>query len=301
MTSRSGLEWLESWVAGEPQQPFNETTRIAFVEARPGHVTNELDAGIPLTDESGHLVPGVAVAVADGALGAAIFSLLPAGLGSVTTRLHLDVLPDPGETRHLTARARAIHLGVGSGLSKAEIVDGEGRLRAVGTARSAIRNAGDMAAIEWEPEHATAAEVHASQPDLQIRRENGTPSDLQVLLGTPALSRVGVRLSSQDERSVVVSFDVRGLANWWDVVHGGAVAMLADITGAVALHALLPPHTPIVLVDHDLTFLRPLPTAPAVECRAEITHRSRTLAVVRADVVGPAGLAASATITAIVT
>lgn len=289
-------------MAGEPGQPFNETTRITFVEAGPGYVTNELDAGIPLTDESGHLVPGVAVAVADGALGAAIFSLLPAGLGSVTTRLHLDVLPDPGVTYHLVARARAIHLGVSSGLSKAEIVDGEGRLRAVGTARSAIRRAGDMAAIEWEPEGATVSATQASQPQLRIRREHGTPTDLDALLDTPVLRRVGVRLVSRDEGAdaVVVGFDVSGLANWWDVVHGGAVAMLADITGAVALHALLPPRSPVVVVDHDLTFMRPLPTAPAVECRAEITHRSRSLAVVRADVLGPKGPAASATITAIV-
>ena len=122
---RSGLEWLEGWVAGESGPPFNETTRIAYVEARPGHVTNEIDAGIPLTGrERPPRSRRRSRRRPDGALGAAIFSILSAGLGSVTTRLHLDVLPDPGETHRLTARARAIHLGASSGLAKADIVDG---------------------------------------------------------------------------------------------------------------------------------------------------------------------------------
>ena len=92
-----------------------------------------------------------------------------------------------------------------------------------------------------------------------------------------------------------------GLTNWWKVVHGGAIAMVADITSGVALHALLPAGTPIVLADHDLVFLRPVPTALTVECRAEIVHRSRSLVVVRAEVLGPKGAAATATTTAIVT
>ena len=108
-----------------------------------------------------------------------------------------------------------------------------------------------MAPIEWEPEQSAADEAFAPQPDLRIRREHGTPADLDALLRTPVLRRAGVQVRSRADASVVVGFDVSGLTNWWKVVHGGAIAMVADITSGVALHALLPAGTPIVLADHD--------------------------------------------------
>jgi len=57
--------------------PFYATTGVSLTHLEPGFVVVELRPGADVTDAAGRLLPGMAAAVADSALGAAVYSLLP--------------------------------------------------------------------------------------------------------------------------------------------------------------------------------------------------------------------------------
>ncbi|HEX8068362.1 MAG TPA: PaaI family thioesterase [Pyrinomonadaceae bacterium] len=72
------------------------------------------------------------------------------------------------------------------------------------------------------------------------------------------------------------------------IMHGGALASLADTATAFAVLSLLAPGEQTVTVDLTLHFLRPV-TAGRVAARARVLRAGRTLATVRADLTDETG------------
>lgn len=68
-----------------------------------------------------------------------------------------------------------------------------------------------------------------------------------------------------------------------EVVHGGAVATLADHTGGAAGISLIAANEIVLSVGYTVSFLRP-GSGEALRCRAEVVRNGRRLIVVQSDV-----------------
>jgi uncharacterized protein (TIGR00369 family) len=292
----SGLEELRGRLTSASAAPFYETAGVRVVEVAAGVVTAELWRGPELTDAAGRLLPGLAAAVADSALGASVYSLLPAGLASQTVELRLDFLPGiAGPTRRLVSHGAAYHLGHTTGFSRGDITDEAGAIRAYATLRAVVK--------PWE-ETDSPPSAHAGPPAvtpplptasaLGSQSEATSPADLDGFLGSPLSTQLGLTLEQHDEREVLARIPVSSaLANLFGIVHGGAVSMFAEVGVAAALHASLPRGTSFAVLDLAVNFLRPVPVAGSVDCHAELVHGSRRFAVVRAEVRNPGGRVAA--------
>jgi uncharacterized protein (TIGR00369 family) len=76
---------------------------------------------------------GVFSSVVDAAAFWAVFPLLEEGLGLTTVEMHLNYLA-PASTGTMVARGKCLKLGKTLALGQTEVIDGEGRLLAHGTA-----------------------------------------------------------------------------------------------------------------------------------------------------------------------
>lgn len=278
--------------------PFYATARMSLTYLEPGIVAVELRPGIDVTDDEGTLLPGVAAAVADAALGAAVYSLLPPTQVSQTVELRLDAVPAvAARADRLVGRGVAVHLGSSTGFARGEIADGEGNLRATANCRCVIRDAA--------PNEHAALQVAGSAPrwllepawhELRVEPEATAAADLDAFLGSTLARRLGVKVAGVSEASVVVRIPAStALTNMFGTIHGGAVSLFAEVAIAVALHALLPRGSSFAVLDFAINFLRPVPADGVVAGEAEIVHGGRRFSVVRAQLRNPDGRIAALT------
>jgi len=73
-----------------------------------------------------------------------------------------------------------------------------------------------------------------------------------------------------------------------DVVHGGAIATLADHTAGSAGTTLLDPAEIVLSVGYSINLLRP-GSGEALRCRADIVRNGRRLIVAQSDVFAVSG------------
>jgi uncharacterized protein (TIGR00369 family) len=140
LRTMSGLEALRAVVRGEvPAPPIAELMGFRLVEADEGIAVFE---GIPAEyhyNPIGFVHGGFALTMLDSALGCAVHSTLPAGVGYTTTdvqaRFIRGITKDTGVVR---ASAKAIHVGRSTGIAEARLTDASGNLLAFGTTACAI-------------------------------------------------------------------------------------------------------------------------------------------------------------------
>lgn len=157
-----GLEALQLFTAGRaPPPPLGYLTGLTITEISRGAVTFEMPMTGWLLGPQGRSYGGVLAILADGPLGCAVHTSLPAGHGYTTTELALSLVRPVPTSGKLTARARVIYSGQTTALADAEIVADDGRLIAHCTTRCSVfaipvsaEEHGELPTVDVEfPEH----------------------------------------------------------------------------------------------------------------------------------------------------
>jgi uncharacterized protein (TIGR00369 family) len=136
----SGIEYMRAILSGEiPPPPIAWTLGFGLAEVEEGR------AAFTLTPAEFHYNPigvvhgGVAATLLDSAMGCAVHSLLPAGVGYTTLELKVNLLRaithDTGPVR---AEATVLHAGSRTALAEARLVDAAGKLLAHATSTCLI-------------------------------------------------------------------------------------------------------------------------------------------------------------------
>src|SRR5215213_1268158 len=91
--SSSGLEFLRAIVAGElPKAPIQELLGFSLDEAEEGRVVFSLEPGEQHYNPIGSVHGGVAATLLDSAMGAAVHTTLPPGVGYTTVEMKVSLL-----------------------------------------------------------------------------------------------------------------------------------------------------------------------------------------------------------------
>ena len=136
----SGLELLEAIAGGDlPAPPIMSTLGFEGMAFGPGWARFGITPGEHHYNPIGSVHGGVAATLLDSALGCAVHTALPPGVGYTTVDLRVSfVRPLTATTGPVRAEGRVIHVGSRVGTSEGRITDAEGRIYAHGTATCLI-------------------------------------------------------------------------------------------------------------------------------------------------------------------
>lgn len=135
----SGLEFLRGLVEKRRRVPIGMTLGFRLAEVEEGTAVFEVEAGPWCYNPIGSVHGGWYAAVLDAALGVAIHSTLPAGVGYTTLEMKVNLVrPVRPDTGMLRAVGTVVHRGKRTGVTEARMVDGEGRLYAHATSTCLI-------------------------------------------------------------------------------------------------------------------------------------------------------------------
>ena len=131
----SGLEWLHAVGRGEaPPPPIMKLMGVQPLEAAAGRVVFTLQPAEYHYNPSGVVHGGVISTLLDTAMACAVFSLLPAGVGSTTIELHVNFLrPITVETGELRCEGEIVHAGRTIATAQGRLLDAAGKLYAHAT------------------------------------------------------------------------------------------------------------------------------------------------------------------------
>lgn len=131
----SGLEVLQGIGKGMlPTPPAMDTLAIEPVEVEPGRTVFELTPAVWHYNALGTVHGGVLATLADNALGASVYSRLPAETGYTTQGLTISFLrPVTVETGRIRCEGTAVHVGRRTAYATATVTDLNGRLFAHAT------------------------------------------------------------------------------------------------------------------------------------------------------------------------
>ncbi|MHB8440365.1 MAG: PaaI family thioesterase, partial [Acidimicrobiales bacterium] len=118
--------------------PIGHLTGMHPTEVGAGSATFVMPITGWLQTPQGLMTAGEIAILADGPLGCAIQTVLPAATGYTTTELSINMVRPSPKQGQLVARGRVVHCGRQLGLSETFVTDGAGRLIAHGTSRCAI-------------------------------------------------------------------------------------------------------------------------------------------------------------------
>lgn len=130
-----GIEFLRKIISGElPQPPIANTLGYRLLEVGEGR------AVFGITPEEFHYNPigmvhgGIACTLLDSALGCAVHTVLPAGVGYTTLEIKVNMLKAIGkDTGPLRAEATLVHSGRSTAVAEGRLVDEHGKLYAFAT------------------------------------------------------------------------------------------------------------------------------------------------------------------------
>lgn len=131
----SGLDFLRAIRSGAlPAPPIARLLGFDLVEVEPGRAVFAVTPGERHYNPIGVVHGGLAATLCDSAMGCAVQSLLPAGVGYTTLEFKINfvraVLDTTGPVR---CAAEIVHLGKRSAVASARVVDAEGTLYAHAT------------------------------------------------------------------------------------------------------------------------------------------------------------------------
>lgn len=131
----SGLEYLRAIGAGQiPPPPIALLLGMEAPAVEHGRATFALQPAEHLYNPIGSVHGGVLATLLDSALGCAVHSTLPAGVGYTSVDLNVTFLrPVTRETGRLRCEAEVIHAGRSIATARAEIVNEAGKRFATGT------------------------------------------------------------------------------------------------------------------------------------------------------------------------
>jgi uncharacterized protein (TIGR00369 family) len=104
-----------------------ETLGARIIEAEPGRVVLELEAGQQHRHGGGVVQGGVITQIADAAMGMSLATLQPDGIWNTTIELKINFVRPAVEGR-LRAVGRVVEMGESLLFSEADVVDEQGRL-----------------------------------------------------------------------------------------------------------------------------------------------------------------------------
>jgi uncharacterized protein (TIGR00369 family) len=130
-----GIDFLRGIASGEvPSPPVALLLGIDIVRVDAGSAVFVIDPGEHLYNPIGSVHGGTLATLADSALGCAVHSMLPAGVGYTTVDLNVTYLrPATRDSGPLTCEAEVVHSGRKIATARAQIVDNNGRLYATAT------------------------------------------------------------------------------------------------------------------------------------------------------------------------
>jgi len=135
-----GITFLRAVISGEiPAPPIGVLMGFALAEAEPGQAIFKVTPGEQHYNPIGAVQGGLAAAVLDGAMGCAVQSMLPAGVGYTTVELHINYIrPITLDSGPLTGIGKIIHSGRRVATAEGRLVDANGKLYAHGTTTCVI-------------------------------------------------------------------------------------------------------------------------------------------------------------------
>ncbi|HXM36035.1 MAG TPA: PaaI family thioesterase [Pyrinomonadaceae bacterium] len=131
----SGLEYLRKIVAGElPPPPIGALMNFGISELSEGRAVFTVIPAEYHYNPIGVVHGGVAATLLDSAMGCAVHSTLPAGVGYTTLEIKVNYIrPMTAETGLVRCEAKVIHLGGRTATAEGRIEDERGKLYAHGT------------------------------------------------------------------------------------------------------------------------------------------------------------------------
>jgi len=133
--SMKGLDFLQKISSGAiPPPPIMRLMDIQGVEASEGKMVFACTPGEQHYNPIGTVHGGLAATLLDSALGCAVHTMLPAGVGYTTLELHVNyVRPITIQTGLIRCEAEVIHMGRSMATAQARILDAAGKLYAHAT------------------------------------------------------------------------------------------------------------------------------------------------------------------------
>ncbi len=131
----SGLEYLRKIASGElPRPPFGALLDFGLSELEEGRAVFTVEPAEYHYNPIGVVHGGLAATLLDSAMGCAVHSTLPAGVGYTTLEIKVNyVRALTAETGEVRCEARAIHIGGRTATAEGRVVDADGKLYAHGT------------------------------------------------------------------------------------------------------------------------------------------------------------------------
>jgi uncharacterized protein (TIGR00369 family) len=307
LLSLPGVDQVRAFLnGGAPKPPIGHLTGMAPTEVGLGTATFSMPATGWLLAPQGLISAGTLAILADGPLGCAVQSALPAGSAYVTSELSLRLVRPARAGGTLVARGAVVHAGRALALSAVQILDERGRLLADGSSMCFVRplEAGmPMPARVPRPEQADP-----DVPDPFLRPRLGAPLEQDVwdrmsgkdvleaqlagdLPHPPMAHLTGVHPVEVGEGTATFALPCHEwLCSPLGTVEGGVVAMAADSALISAIQTTASPGVALAAIDLKVNFLRPvLPDGREVLAHGRVRHAGRTLSIAEAEVVNADG------------
>lgn len=131
----SGLEYLRKILTGElPRPPISALMNFGISELSEGYAVFTAEPAEYHYNPIGVVHGGLAATLLDSAMGCAVHSMLPAGVGYTTLEIKVNyVRAMTSETKGVRCEAKVIHVGGRTATAEGRIFDSEGKLYAHGT------------------------------------------------------------------------------------------------------------------------------------------------------------------------
>jgi uncharacterized protein (TIGR00369 family) len=306
----AGIEQLRALAEGDaPAPPVSRLTGMALTEIAPERATFTMPATRWLLSPQGLISVGTLAILADGPLGCAVHSALPARTGYATSEMSLRLLRPARADGTLVARATLVHAGRSLALSGVQITDDRGRLLVDGSSLCFVRSLRAAGPETIEPDEGRE-EAPQGSPDPWQRPALGAVlaqdvwermSGLEVLQAQlagelpppPIHFLTGVRPTEAAAGTAVFALPCHEwLCSPLGTVEGGTIAMLADCALSSAIQTVAPPGAALAAMDLKVNFVRPVsPDGRELVAHGRVRHAGRTITIAEADVVNADGKA----------
>lgn len=131
----SGLEYLRKFIAGElPRPPISALMNFGLTELSEGRAVFTVEPAEYHYNPIGVVHGGLAATLLDSAMGCAVHSALPAGVGYTTLEIKVNyVRAMTANTGTVRCEGKLIHLGGRTATAEGRVVDEDGKLYAHAT------------------------------------------------------------------------------------------------------------------------------------------------------------------------
>jgi uncharacterized protein (TIGR00369 family) len=131
----AGIDFLRKIAGGElPPPPIAHTLDYTLVEVEQGRAVFGFKPSEIHYNPIGMVHGGIPCTLLDSAMGCAVHSTLPAGVGYTTLELKVNIIKAIGkDTGFLRAEGKLIHAGRSTAVAEGRLVDAEGKLYAHAT------------------------------------------------------------------------------------------------------------------------------------------------------------------------